>query len=325
MPDVINLTTDSDLSPVMKEYYKGCLIDNAKPKLVHRQFGAKKPIPANNGKIILFRKYSPLPKATTPLTEGVTPDGRAMKVTDVPTEVKQYGDYIKTSDVFDKTAIDNNLVQTTKLLGSQSGRTLDSLTRDVLAGGTNVMYADKVVGGVVTEVLSRSALTKDCKLTVDMVEKAVAHLKAMNAEPLEGGMYAAIIHPYVVGDLRRSPEWRNINEYGRPEDIYKGELGEIGGARFFDSTEAKIWKDGTCPAGLAVFSTLFIGENAYGVTEIEGLGLQFIHKPLGAGNDPLNQRSTNGWKASDACPRLSDEFMVRVESVCDASSKVQAN
>ena len=67
-------------------------------------------------------------------------------------------------------------------------------------------------------------------------------------------------------------------------------------------------------AGRAVYSTLIIGENAYGVTEIEGGGLQHIVKQLGAGEDPLNQRATAGWKAIKTAVILVDEYLCRIES-----------
>ena len=54
-----------DLSAEMKTYYDDLLIDNAEPNLVHDQFGQKKPIPKNRGKVIEFRRYSQLPKLTT--------------------------------------------------------------------------------------------------------------------------------------------------------------------------------------------------------------------------------------------------------------------
>ena len=113
----------------------------AEPELVHDQFGQKHPIPKNGGKTIEFRKYDPLPKALTPLTEGVTPDGRKLTMGVITSTVHQYGDYIELSDILLLTAIDNNLVQATRLLGSQAGRTLDTITREVLSGGTNVQYA----------------------------------------------------------------------------------------------------------------------------------------------------------------------------------------
>ena len=65
----------NNLTPEMKTYYDRALIHFASPKLVHAQFGQKKPIPAGNGKTIEFRKFSPLEKALVPLTEGVTPKG----------------------------------------------------------------------------------------------------------------------------------------------------------------------------------------------------------------------------------------------------------
>ena len=42
-------STGNDLSPEMKVFYSDYLIDNAKPLLVHDQFGQKHPIPKNGG------------------------------------------------------------------------------------------------------------------------------------------------------------------------------------------------------------------------------------------------------------------------------------
>ena len=66
------------LSAEMKTFYDMTLIDEAAPALVHDQFGQKRPIPKNGGKVIEFRKFAPLAKALTPLTEGVTPQGKSL-------------------------------------------------------------------------------------------------------------------------------------------------------------------------------------------------------------------------------------------------------
>ena len=128
-------TTGNDLSGEMKTFYSDYLIDMAEPLLVHDQFGQKHPIPKNGGKTIEFRKYDPLPKATTALTEGVTPEGQKLNMGVITATVAQYGGFIELSDMLLLSAIDNNLVQATKLLGSQAGRTLDTITREVLNGG----------------------------------------------------------------------------------------------------------------------------------------------------------------------------------------------
>jgi len=299
------VTEQASLSVEMKTFYSDYLIDNAEAKLVHDQFGQKHPIPKNGGKTIEFRKYSPLPKALEPLTEGVTPDGRSLNVTKIEATVSQYGDYVTLSDMLLLTAIDNNLVQATKLLGNQAGATLDTITREVLNGGTNVIYA----GGVT----SRDAVADT--LTVQDIKKAARALKAQNADKI-GDSFVAIIHPDVAFDLTNDKEWKDVRTYCAPEDWYEGEIGKIAGVRFVETTEAKIWA-GAGSGGKSVYSTLVLADNAYGVTDITGGGLQHITKQLGSAGtgDPLNQRATAGWKATKTAERLVEQFMVRIESV----------
>lgn len=306
-----NVTTDVGMSDEMKTYYSDYLIDLASAKLVHDQFGQKHPIPKNGGKIIEFRKYSPLPKSLGELVEGVTPDGQKLTVSTITSEVKQYGGYVELSDVLILTAIDNNLVQATKLIGKQAGATLDTITREVLNGGTNVMYAEG-------QVSSREALTEEHILTVKAIKKAVRYLKTQNAEKI-GNSFVAIIHPDVSYDLTEDPAWQNVKDYD-PADWYEGEIGRIHGVRFVETTEAKIFKE----EGMnrAVYSTLVLGDNAYGVTEVEGGGLQHITKQLGSAGtaDPLNQRATVGWKATKTAERLVEQYMIRIETCSEFDS-----
>lgn len=325
------MTTETgSLSAEMKTFYEKRLLDQAEPLLVHNQFGDKYPIPAGSGKKIEFRKYSALPKALTALTEGVTPAGNSLTVTTVEGTVKQYGDWIQLSDMLQMTAIDNNVVQATKLLSSQAGRTLDTVTREVLAGGTNVIYAPKVVDGAETEVLSRSTLTPECVLTPFVVMRAAATLEAMNTPKIDGS-YVLIIHPYCRETLQESPGWVDVVKYKEGNNTFSGEIGKIGDVRVVTTSEAKIINDSTCPVVesttyYSVFTSLLLGANAYGVTMLENGGLQHIVKQLGYGEDPLNQRSSCGWKATSVAVRLCEEYMVRIESLSPVwSKKVKAN
>ena len=321
-------TAQEGLSAEMKTFYDMTLIDEASANLVHDQFGQKRPIPKNGGKTIEFRKFSPLAKATAPLTEGVTPSGNSLTVTNITATVQQYGDFIVQSDVLELTALDNTILEATKLLGRQAGATLDTVVRNVLQAGTNVTYCPKLAAdGTETAVTSRAGLDATAQLTVDVVNQVVAKLRAQNA-PTINGKYVAIIHPYVAYDLMRDPEWIDAHKYAQPENLYEGELGEIGGVRFVQSTEAKVYTGTGCPSGLAVFGSLFFGEGAYGVTEIEGGGLETIVKQKGSAGtaDPLNQRSSVGWKALKTAELLIPNYLVRVESCSKRfSATAQAN
>ena len=246
MPVVLNLfdgntntTLDAGLSDEMKTYYSMRLINLAEPELIHDQFGQKHPIPKNSGKTIEFRKYDSLPKALVPLTEGVTPAGQKLSMGVIRATIKQYGGYIELSDILELTAIDNNLVQATRLLASQAGRTSDTITREVLAGGTNVVYAggakdrSELVGGDATEANNKY-------LSVDDIRKAVRALKVMNAQKING-YFAGIIHPDTAYDLMSDKKWVDVKTYSDPDGIYEGEIGKIEGVRFVETTEAKIF------------------------------------------------------------------------------------
>ena len=319
------LNSTTTMTPEMKTFYEKRLIDQAEPRLVHDQFADYYPVPQNGGKTIEFRKYDSLPKASTPLTEGVTPDGQALNVTTITSDLHQYGGWTPLTDVLQMTAIDNNVVQATNLLASQGGRTMDTIVRDILNGGTNVIYAPKVADGVETAVSSRAGLDKTAQLTVDVINQAVALLQAQNADPI-GDSYVAIVHPYTSYDIRKDPAWVDAHKYAAPEEIFNGEIGKINNVRFVVSSEAKIWTGTGCPTGLAVFSTLVLGAHAYATTELEGGGMQHIVKQLGYGDDPLNQRASVGWKATKTAERLSEPYMVRIESCSERySAKALAN
>lgn len=301
-----NTTLDGGLSAENKTFYDMQLIDEASPNLVHAQFGQKRPIPKNGGKKIEFRKYASLEKATTPITEGVTPDGKKLNVTTIEATLDQYGDFVAYSDVLDLTAIDNNVVEATKILGNQAGLTLDSVHRDQIHEGiTNVFFASKKDGTAVTE---RGNLDSSCVLTVDTIKKAVAFLKKNNAPTIDGS-YIAVISPLTAYELMSDEAWIDAHKYSTPDNIYNGEIGKIAGVRFVESSEAKIYDGG-------VAGTLLFGANAYGVTEIEGGGLRTIIKQLGSAGsaDPLDQRATVGWKAMTVAEVLVPQYIIRIES-----------
>ena len=315
-------TTGSDgLSAEMKTFYDMTLIDEATPALVHDQFGQKRPIPKNGGKTIEFRKFVPLAKALTPLQEGITPDGKSLEVNTVTATVNQYGDYVTMSDMLELTAVDNVIVEALKLLGRQGGATLDTVVRNILHSGTNVTYCPKVAAdGTETQVTSRSQLDNTCQLSVKVVQQVVAKLRAQNAPTIQG-KYIAIIHPYAAYDLMRDPEWIDAHKYASPENLYEGEIGEIGGVRFVQTTEAKIYEGG-------VFGTLFFGDGAYGTTEVAGGGMETIVKQKGSAGtaDPLDQRSSVGWKGLKTAELLIEQYLVRVESKSKTfSASVQPN
>jgi N4-gp56 family major capsid protein len=236
--NTVAYTVGMGLSEEMKTYYSDYLIDNAEPALVHDMFAQKHQIPQGGGKTVQFRRYNPLPKLTEPIKEGVTPAGQSISMEVLEATVAQYGGYVELTDLLILTAIDNNLCMATKLLGSQAGRTLDTITREVLAGGTNVQYGENAVAA--RYLLTGGQQSGNHYLSVDAIRRAVRFLKNQNAEKIKGS-YIAIVHPDCAYDLMSDPNWKTPNQYADPSNIMEGEIGKIEGVRFIESSEAKVF------------------------------------------------------------------------------------
>ena len=301
-----NATTSSGMTNEMKTFYDKVLIKMAEPELVHDQFAQKRPIPAGNGKKIEFRKFDSLPRVTAALTEGVTPDGQSISVSKIEATVEQFGAYVTTTDMLNLTAFDNVQAETLELLASQAGKCSDTITKEVLAAATQVMWTNGKS--------SRTAIGGDAdKLTIADIKKAVRWLKRNNAPKINDN-YVAIVHPDTAYDLMKDSEWVEAQKYTTSEKIFNGEIGKMYGVRFVESTEAKIFeKAGASSAD--VYNTVVLGKDAYGVTAINGGGIETIVKQLGSGGtaDPLNQRATMGWKLNKCAEILDNTKIVRIE------------
>lgn len=79
--------------------------------------------------------------------------------------------------------------------------------------------------------------------------------------------------------------------------------------------------------GCAVYGCIFFGRDAYGRVELSGGAMEMIVKAKGSAGtaDPLNQRSTVGWKATHAAAILYEERLLRVECGSSYSNSDEAN
>ena len=301
-----------------KEYYDRKLLETAKTRLVHAQYGQKRSIPPHSGKRVEFRRYelfTPDADRLT-LTEGVTPDGQSLEQSRVEAEVKQYGAYIEVSDLLDMTGFDTVINDGAELLGEQLGTVIEWVTRDAMCAGTNVQYA----GGKT----ARNALLATDKLTTVEIRKAVRTLKKKKAKmfntnddgKLRRPHFICICSPDATFDLQDDEAWEKVSDYNNAEAIYSGEIGRLFGVVFVESTEAKVYA-GAGSGSADVHATLVFGQNAYGCVDIDGGGnVEMIVHGLGtAGSaDPLNQRATVGAKINAyAATILNGDWLVRIE------------
>lgn len=338
--NVTNQTAEQggNLSIGMKTFYNTQLLENARAAHFFAQFGLKQSLPKNNGKTVEWRKWNTFGRAQV-LTEGVTPTGEKFGQSNLTQTITQHGAFAAFSDVLELTYVDDVILGATEEFGAAMADSQDLEIRDELLNGSLVLYPPNAAGTVQPiqratkmdgSTVSHQGLVDTCYLTPKFINKVATVLKK-NKAPTINGKYVAIIHPSVAMDLRNADGWLDVHKYAATTEIFNGEIGELHGVRFIETTNAKVlgkgaYVDADNPtpeeevtksgnADLSVYVCEFFGKDAWGIIDPAGAGAEMIVKGKGSAGtaDPLDQRSTVGYKFSGAAKILYEERIVRVE------------
>ena len=363
-----NVTTDAALANQYQNYFSKKLLTYAVQALVLDQFGTKAPLPAKSGHkaISMFRWDTPKATDINTLTEGDASSvgERAISLTKISKTLIQRGQIVKLSDVLNATDLFNSLQQSVKINGQDAAIDMDNITRNILVGsnvGDNVnsgataqeggfstnpatnldngdslteIYADgtkqTAAGG---QYSTFESTTSGNTLDGAAVLNAVTQLKVNRAQPTSGGMYACVASPQVLSDLMQDNTWLNASQYSNVEELYKGEVGRLFGAKFIMTTNGFITADtlgtdadrfiydaaagGGTGAAADVHASLFLGEGAYGVPELASqspFSPKMIITDSADKSDPLNMLITAGFKVFWTALRQNTNYYVIMRS-----------
>jgi len=293
-----------------KVIYDRNLLERLLPFFIFLEHGMKhdpKSQPKNEGDTVNWRRFNSLPVPAESLTEGVTPAGRNLSISQIIATVKQEGDYVVLTDLLDLIGIDPVILETTDLISEQAALTLETRVRDIVFNGTNVWY---VGGGI-----NRGAVGAADVLTGTEARRLRQIMARNNVKPI-GTEFIGITHPDCAYDMKGSAEWLAAHLYGSPENLFTGEVGKLHGIRWIETTMCPIWV-GQGDGGIDVYGSMVLGQGAYGVVDIQGSAKPevIVHQLGSSGvSDALNQRSSVGWKALMTAVRLQELAMIRVES-----------
>lgn len=332
------------LAPELKTFYDTELLENARTEMFYAQFGRKQRLPKNGGTTIEWRKFNTFARASE-LKEGVIPTGQQFGSSSLTASISQYGTYTSITDKLEMRAYDNVILAATEEMGASAAATQETLIRNALLVGTNVMYCDNVdVNGNVLSTPTTPATmgagggssNSDgwALLTPTMVNKAVTKMKK-DRVPRINGKYYAVIHPSVAYDLRQSKEWIEVHKYAATSEIFNGEIGELHGCRFIEDTFAPILGESYIYSGSTTYknksngvtyATYFFGKDGFGIVDPEGGGLEMIIHDKDEIGGPLNQFSTIGYKfETNGATILYPERVLRVMSVSSYSATDEEN
>lgn len=309
-------TTTSVIAPADRTFYNKNLLVRALAHLAYEQFGQIDPVSLYSGDQPKWRQYGTLTDPLAPLAEGVTPTAQAWSNSDVTGQLVQYGTFVELSDYIQWTSNDGKklLTELSDVLGETMGITKNKIVRDTIVAGTSVFWASSatvrsaIVAKVSTTDIDKIIRALDGNNAKEWKENPIMGTDKVGTTPISDA-YFAVCHPDSTYDLRGLTGWVNTHEYpDGGKSALPGEVGAYSKVRFIESTDAKIFADTggaastnsikytTASTAADVYATMIFGKNAFGIAPLTGHSSEMIVKSLGSGNDPLNQRSTGGFK-----------------------------
>lgn len=305
-----NTTGVNQLPEENATFYKTAMLDRLLPDLFYMKYGEEKDIPKKHGASAQWRRLNSLAVVNTAITEGVTPDGVNLDITSVSATVQEYGNWTKISEFLDLVGIDPILTETSELMGENAAESMDTIVRDIIVAGPNVVYA----GGVLDQDDLDPVTGKINRKDILRVRTILKRNKVKPVKLPDGSMgYLWFIHPDVAADLMQTEEWKSQNTYVSIDNRRNGELGKMDGIYFLESVNNAIEVNANDDN---VHLNIIIGKGAYGVPDVEGSSSPdiIVHGRGSAGTaDPLNQFNTVAWKSTFTAVRLQELAIVRYE------------
>jgi N4-gp56 family major capsid protein len=273
---------------------------------------------------VTFTIFADIAAATSTLNEVTDVTPTALSDSQVTVTLNEYGNAVVTTAKLRGTAFLDVDSAAANIIGYNAGDSIDQVVREVLAGGTNVVYA---TGGTTTPT-SRESVSTDDILSADDVRKVTAQLRAANVATFDGS-YLGYIHPDVSYDFRSATDaaaWRTPANYVNPEGIYNGEIGKFESVRFIETPRAKKFENasnGTSTTGtIDVYATHIMGRQAlakaYSVQDGNGSVPKIVR---GNVTDILMRLQPLGWYWLGGYGRFREASLRRIES----SSSIGAN
>lgn len=296
-----------------------------RPELYYDRFADVQATNATNpGATVTFTKFTDLAAVTTALNEGEDVTPVAISDSQVSVTLNEYGNASVTTAKLRATSFLPVDPVAANLIGYNAGISIDTICRNVLQAGDNVLYA---TGGG-TDPTDRDEVNTDDLLVAADVRKVVAQLRKANV-PTIGGSYVGFIHPDVSYDFRSNTDaaaWRTPANYVNPEGIYNGEIGMFEGVRFMESPRAPLFENASNNSGssgtIDVYGTLIMGQQA--LAKGISLGGEYGAQPTvvyGTVTDLLKRFRPVGWKHFVGYGVFRQEALRRIES----ASSIGAN
>src|SRR5215472_12114341 len=247
----------SSFSADIEAYIADKTLPLARRQLVVYQFGDPLTLPKGRGVTYTATRYNRVSLPYAPLSEGVPPVGEVMTIAQVTATALQWGDKITITDVAELTIKHPLFKKAIELMGLQVAETFERNTFNNLQAFTQVNYVNSrgarasLVAGDVMNIheLNRAfAMLLNVgaprfmgdELTDTKIDADASGQRA-SSNPRSMPHYVAVIHPFVMSDLRENQPIQYAWSQSDINRLYNFELGEWSGIRFTWSNMCPTW------------------------------------------------------------------------------------
>lgn len=299
-------TGTSAMSNLVKAAYDRYVEFALRSQPMFRDLADKRPVQqAMPGSSVVFSLYQDLAAATTALTETVDPDAVALSNPNtVSVTLNEYGNVVLETKKLSEFAFSDVDPAIANIIAYNMADSIDKLVVNTLITGSNVLY-----GGNAT-----STVTVDASdiISGSLIRKSVAKLRAANAVPRDGMLYAAYMHPEVSHDLRSETgalAFEDVRKFTEPNvgNILNGVTGVYGGAYVVETPRAYVATDGASSA--KVYRTIIAGQQALAEATAVEPGVV-----IGPVVDKLMRQRPLGWYSLQGWAVYRDAALYRLET-----------
>lgn len=280
-----------------------------------RSFVDTKPISqAMPGDVVTLTITGQLPINTTPLNELLDVDAQAMPAPrQVSITLNEYGNAVTSTNKLTKLAFTQTVLRNiSEEIATNANESMDVVYRTVLDGATNKLWV-----GAAGALQLTDSVASTTSFTTNAGNAAVSLLRGRKAAPRDGKNYIAHIHPDVAFDLRNAvgnANWVNPHQYVDTANIYAGEVGTFGGARYIENTRCL-----KVTSGVQQYNTYFLGREGLVEAVVEEPGVR-----IGPITDKLARFRPVGWYALLGVNRFRENALQIVRSASSISALVTA-
>lgn len=261
-----NVTTTSTLAHLQSVYYKKTGLDRLVKTFKFREPCMEDDVPKMSGKTVQWFRYKNFSTNTTASTEGSVGTGLSLTSNIVTATVSEYSNFVSVSTFLKETGIDSTLDAASDLLGYQAGLSVDTITRNVFDNESSSTNLNPI----------------GTYLRVSDLRNAATQLSALDVQPMEDGLFYAIIHPYINYDVVNDPAAGGLADIYKFTDPSKAALVESTGEQVFTAGDCRVVKSTnvTKIAGSPnKWRTYIFGKNGVGAVSLAGSGPSKITDP----------------------------------------------